>query len=158
MRDVVITEYGIAYIRGKSDEEIAKALINISDSRFQQELLSQAKSVGKIEKDYQIPKEYTHNYPASYDKIINEYKKSGDFPVFPFGTDLTDEEIVVGKALKGLAKIKNNKIKLLTTILKSLFVKVEKKHIPYLKRMNLYETGKFQEHLYRRLLVYQMNQ
>src|SRR5207248_2189829 len=41
LRDMVVTEYGIADLRGRSDEEVAAALLEIADSRFQDELLKQ---------------------------------------------------------------------------------------------------------------------
>ncbi len=39
LRDIVITEYGIAALKGKSDEDVIKSLIEISDSEFQSELV-----------------------------------------------------------------------------------------------------------------------
>ena len=39
LRDIVITEYGIAALKGKSDEDVIKSLIEISDSEFQSELI-----------------------------------------------------------------------------------------------------------------------
>ncbi|MGD0027068.1 MAG: acetyl-CoA hydrolase/transferase C-terminal domain-containing protein, partial [Xanthobacteraceae bacterium] len=50
LRDMIITEYGIADIRGKSDREIIAAMLAITDQRFQGELLRQAKDAGKIER------------------------------------------------------------------------------------------------------------
>ncbi len=38
LRDMIITEYGIADIRGKSDREVIAAMLKITDSRFQDEL------------------------------------------------------------------------------------------------------------------------
>ncbi len=53
LRDIVVTEYGIADLRGKSDRDVIAAMVCVADSRFQDELLSQAKNAGKIEKDYE---------------------------------------------------------------------------------------------------------
>ena len=63
LRDIVITEYGIADIRGKTDEEIIQALIQIADSRFQPELMAKAKKAGKLSADYQVPAAFRNNYP-----------------------------------------------------------------------------------------------
>ena len=38
----------------KTDEEVIKAWLNVSDSRFQGQLLDQAKSAGKLATDYSI--------------------------------------------------------------------------------------------------------
>ena len=35
LRDIVVTEYGIADLRGRTDAEVIAALLNIADSRFQ---------------------------------------------------------------------------------------------------------------------------
>ncbi|PYS70050.1 MAG: acetyl-CoA hydrolase, partial [Acidobacteria bacterium] len=35
LRDIVVTEYGIADLRGRTDEEVIIALVEIADSRFQ---------------------------------------------------------------------------------------------------------------------------
>src|SRR2546428_3613906 len=34
LRDLVVTEYGIADLRGRSDETVIKALLEVADSRF----------------------------------------------------------------------------------------------------------------------------
>ena len=56
LRDMIMTEYGIADIRGKSDREVIAAMLAITDSRFQDELLRQAKDAGKIERAFELPK------------------------------------------------------------------------------------------------------
>src|ERR1700674_2926113 len=43
LRDIVVTEYGVADLRGKADQDVVAAMLSISDSRFQPELLRQAK-------------------------------------------------------------------------------------------------------------------
>src|SRR5947208_7618149 len=55
LRDLVVTEYGIAELRGHSDEEVATALVEIADARFQDDLLREAKRAGKVSKSYRIP-------------------------------------------------------------------------------------------------------
>src|SRR5260370_30842298 len=49
LRDVVVTEYGIADLRGKTDRDVIAAMLAIADSRFQDELLRRAKHGGKIQ-------------------------------------------------------------------------------------------------------------
>src|SRR5207244_10237514 len=56
LRDMIVTEYGIADIRGKRDRDVIAAMLAITDSRFQGELLRQAKDAGKIERTFQLPK------------------------------------------------------------------------------------------------------
>ncbi|MBW2713641.1 MAG: hypothetical protein JRC77_07815, partial [Deltaproteobacteria bacterium] len=102
LRDIVITEYGIADIRGKTDEEIIKALLNVTDSNFQNELLEQAKRTGKLSADYEIPAAHRNNTEESYKRKLAELKKQELFPTFPFGTEFSDEEITLGRSLRGL--------------------------------------------------------
>ena len=54
LRDIIVTEYGIADIRGKSDRDVIAAMLAITDSRFQDELLRQAKDAGKIERSFEL--------------------------------------------------------------------------------------------------------
>jgi acyl-CoA hydrolase len=48
LRDIVITEYGVADLRGQVDSEVVKRLIAIADSRFQDGLVREAKAHGKL--------------------------------------------------------------------------------------------------------------
>ena len=63
LRDMVVTEYGIADLRGKNDAEVIAALLAIADSRFQQALAEQAQSAGKLPKDFVLPERYRNNTP-----------------------------------------------------------------------------------------------
>ena len=55
LRDIVITEYGVADLRGKSDADVIAAMLAVTDSRFQTELMRQAKDAGKLARNYEIP-------------------------------------------------------------------------------------------------------
>ena len=154
LRDIVITEYGIADIRGKTDEEVIKALIQIADSRFQPELIRKAKQAGKLSKDYQIPAQFAGNYPKRYEELLTKYKGDGYFPTFPFGTDLTDEELVLGKALTRLKAKTATTSGLISAILKALFMgKPTNQEEQLLERMQLDKTKGLMEWLYRKLLI-----
>src|SRR5258707_7521228 len=54
LRDVVVTEYGVADLRGKSDADVIAAMLAVTDSRFQDELARQAKDAGKLPRDFKI--------------------------------------------------------------------------------------------------------
>jgi acyl-CoA hydrolase len=64
LRDIIVTEYGIADIRGKSDRDVIAAMLSITDSRFQDELLRQAKAAGKIEPSFELPNNARNNTPG----------------------------------------------------------------------------------------------
>ncbi|HEY1771835.1 MAG TPA: acetyl-CoA hydrolase/transferase C-terminal domain-containing protein [Gammaproteobacteria bacterium] len=102
LRDMVVTEYGIADLRGKSDHEVIAALLNLSDSRFQPGLMAQAKRAGKLAADYAIPEIFRNNTPERLRSALAPLHKAGLFPELPFGSDFTPEELQLGKALKYL--------------------------------------------------------
>ncbi|MBS0397027.1 MAG: acetyl-CoA hydrolase, partial [Proteobacteria bacterium] len=102
LRDVVVTEYGIARLRGRTDRDCVAALIAIADSRFQEALLAEAQRAGKIERDYRIPEAQRQNTPEALAAALAPLRAEGLFTEFPFGTDFTAEEIVLARALERL--------------------------------------------------------
>ena len=66
-------------------------------------LLAQAKAAGKIRADYTIPEGFRHNLPERVAGALRAARARGFFSEYPFGTDLTTEEIVLTRALKHLA-------------------------------------------------------
>ncbi len=102
LRDVVVTEYGVALLRGQSDRDCVARLLAITDSRFQPALLEEAKRAGKIERGYRIPEAQRQNLPAALAAALAPLRAAGLFSEFPFGTDFTAEEIVLAKALERL--------------------------------------------------------
>ncbi len=98
MRDIVVTQYGAADLRGQTDEEVIKRMIAIADSRFQQKLLGKAKKAGKIAIDYQIPPEQRNNTPETLAKWLALHREAL-LPDFPFGTDFDAIEQVLIPAL-----------------------------------------------------------
>jgi acyl-CoA hydrolase len=92
LRDIVVTEYGAADLRGLSDRDVIAALINISDSRFQRELLDKAIKAAKIEVDYEIPENFRQNEPERIDAILTQDGRAALFPFFPLGSEFSDVE------------------------------------------------------------------
>lgn len=153
LRDIVITEYGIADLRGKTDEEIVQELVNISDSRFQEDLVAKAKAEGKLAPDYEVPERFRNNTPKSYSVPLAELKKQGLFEQFPFGTDLTDEEIILGGALKRLKSKMHTGLNAVTAVANAVAHGEDDADVaPYLRRMGLEKPDGFKETLYQRLL------
>lgn len=102
LRDIVVTEYGIANLRGRTDAECADALIRIADSRFQAELIAAAVKAGKLPADYTLPAAARNNTPAALQTWLGDARWKDAFDRFPFGSDLTADELVIAKALRGL--------------------------------------------------------
>src|SRR6202040_487420 len=63
LRDIVVTEYGVADLRGKSDADVIASMLTVADSRFQNELTRQAKDAGKLPANFEIPKACRENHP-----------------------------------------------------------------------------------------------
>jgi len=154
LRDIVITEYGIADLRGRTDEEIIMALLNVADSRFQEQLLAQARAAGKIRGGYRIPDEYRDNTPERLARALGVHRRQGFFSEYPFGTDLTAEEIALARALKFLEARTGSAWAKLTTAAAALFGgRPAPRHAAALKRMGLDLPGSFSERLEQRLVV-----
>jgi Acetyl-CoA hydrolase/transferase C-terminal domain len=102
LRDIIVTEYGIADIRGKSDRDVIAAMLSITDARFQDELLRQAKDAGKIERGFELPKAARDNTPAAIARALQEAERTGLLPMFPFGSDFTETEQRLIPALQAL--------------------------------------------------------
>ena len=102
LRDIVITEYGIADLRGKSDSEIAAALISIADARFQAELVGKAQAAGKLSRSWKIPQHALQNTPARLAERLDPLWKKGALPTFPLGTDFDADEQRLIPALQWL--------------------------------------------------------
>lgn len=152
LRDIVITEYGIAVLRSKTDSEVMKALLNVMDSRFQQSMLQTAKEAGKIEQDYEIPSQYTHNTPQRLEENLAAVRDQGLFGPYPFGCDMLDDELKLAKVLKALAARKDDgKFKTLMDAWKVKSIPAEAQ--PWLERMQLTNPQNFQEKVIRKLFV-----
>ncbi|MBV9542121.1 MAG: acetyl-CoA hydrolase, partial [Alphaproteobacteria bacterium] len=102
LRDVIVTEYGIADLRGKSDEDTIAAMLAVTDSRFQPALLAQAKAAGKIAPDYEIPVMHRRNTPDRIAAALAPLRANGLLPDYPFGTDFTPVEQRLLPALERL--------------------------------------------------------
>lgn len=102
LRDIFVTEYGVADLRGKTDAECVAAMLAITDSRFQAGLLRQAKTVGKIAPGYEIPAAFRDNTPARIARALEPARQRGLLPMFPFGTDFTPVEQRLIPALQRL--------------------------------------------------------
>ena len=159
LRDVYVTEYGIADVRGKCDKEVVAAMLNIADSRFQPELMAKAKQAGKLPGDYQIPEQFRNNYPEQLEAVLAPYRAKGMFPAFPCGTDFTTEELVVARCLKAM-KAKTEKK---STIAKALIKVLQnpatpEQHLPYLARVQLDNPNNLEDKIARVLMMDELEQ
>lgn len=92
LRDVFVTEYGVADLRGKSDADVIAAMLAIADSRFQDELMRVAQEAGKLPRGYELRAVHRENHPERIAKALKGAREAGLLPSFPFGSDFTEVE------------------------------------------------------------------
>jgi acyl-CoA hydrolase len=152
LRDMVVTEYGVADLRGKTDEEVVMAMLNVADSRFQIDLMEEAQAAGKLRQDYQIPEPHRRNNPEHLHEIAARHGDKA-FPTFPLGSDFNDVEQRLLKALTWL-KEKVSQKEYLKLGRKALFEEgSESDFAAELERMALADPHGIRAHLYQRLLL-----
>ena len=155
LRDIVVTEYGVADLRGKSDRDCIAATLAIADSAFQEELLGAAKSAGKIEKDFAIPPAFRRNTPERIAEALAPLRKEGWCVSFPFGTDFSEEEQRLIPALRHLNHTSASKRSLARAVLASLAEgRPDDEERAALERMQLAAPAGLRERLYAKLLFW----
>lgn len=150
LRDIVVTEYGIADLRGQTDSEVIARLLAVCDSRFQQGLIEQAKDAGKLAKDFQLEACFTDNTPQRLEAIRARHSRL--FPEYPLGTDFTAEERDLLRALNWL-KSKFKLSEVLELGKAALDAPGPEGYARHLVRMQLDQPQGLKEELYQRLLL-----
>lgn len=156
LRDIVVTEYGVADLRGASDEEVIVALLNLADSRFQESLRRRAVAAGKLAKDYRIPARFRRNSPRVLHQAIADTGLLADLPFYPLGSDFTPEEAELAVALGALSDLQGNRRELLRAAWRGwrmLRGRGGERLRPVLERMGLARPRGLREGLYRALLA-----
>ncbi|MFW6066816.1 MAG: acetyl-CoA hydrolase/transferase C-terminal domain-containing protein [Myxococcota bacterium] len=104
LRDLLATEYGVADLRGRTDAETIDAVLSVTDARFQEDLVREAKRAGKLSSGYALPDPYRANRPEMLHERLARFRADGTLPDLPFGSDLQPEEVVLARALERLAR------------------------------------------------------
>jgi len=104
LRDVFVTEYGIADLRGKSDQDCVLAMLAITDARFLDELVARAKRAGKLPTTFSVPDRWRQNTPGRLHDALRGFQARGLFAAFPFGSDFAAEEQRLLPALQWLKR------------------------------------------------------
>ena len=159
LRDVIVTEYGVADLRAQSDSEIIKRLINIADSRFQENLLEFAKNHGKVARDYRIPFEARNNTPERLQRILAPYQRKGMLPAYPFGTDLTEQELALGASLRNIKALSEEPGHFIAASFKALLHKSDEEAAkPFLERIHLEHPETTKDFLIQQLLMLELEE
>ena len=150
LRDIVVTEYGIADLRGKTDAQVIEALLKISDSRFQNGLIEQAQQAGKLPADFQLDERFCNNLPERLEALRADHSQL--FAEYPLGSDFSAVEQDLVRALSWLkSKLRLSEV---LELGKATLDAPEPAIYPeHLRRMSLEAPDGMREALYQRLLL-----
>jgi hypothetical protein len=152
LRDIIVTEYGVAELRGKSDAEVIAAMLQIADSRFQDELVREAKDAGKLPKNFEIAPAHRDNYSDRIASALKPARAAGLLPSFPFGTDFTDVEQRLIPALQLLDDAQRTPRSLARLFWQGLTRAPHADEHECLARLGLDRPGTWSERTYRTLV------
>ncbi|MEO3385889.1 acetyl-CoA hydrolase/transferase C-terminal domain-containing protein [Mesorhizobium sp. CAU 1741] len=155
LRDIFITEYGVADLRGKTDRDCVAEMLAICDAAFQEPLLEQAKGASKMERSYRLDAGKRTNTAAFLTEALSSAREHGWGDAFPFGTNFTDEERRLLPALALLRERTASRTGALAAAWSAIVKRDDDtKYITQLRRMRLDAPQSLTERLYRRLLVW----
>ncbi len=92
LRDVAISEYGIADLRGVTDESCVTAMLGICDARFEASIRDQATAALKLAPGSGQPMREQRNTPEAIRRALAPFRRDGTLPDYPAGCDFTDVE------------------------------------------------------------------
>ena len=151
LRDIAISEYGVADLRGASDSECVAAMLGLCDARFQPDLMVLAKQAGKLAADVTPSPAWRANTPARLKATLRPYRQLGLLPDYPFGSDFTLVEQRLVRALGWLKAATATTDGKLRTILSAVF-DGSADDPEALQRMGLLEPKGFREKIEARLV------
>ncbi|MGY4235449.1 hypothetical protein ACVIIW_004396 [Bradyrhizobium sp. USDA 4449] len=152
LRDVFVTEYGVADLRGKSDADVIAAMLGIADSRFQDELVRMAKDAGKLPRGYEIPAARRENHPERIAAALKPAREAGLLPSFPFGSDFTEVEQRLIPALEILQNAQHSSRALASLLWLGVMRKPDTADQACLARLGLDRPKTWPERFYRALV------
>lgn len=103
-RDIIVSEYGVADIRGIADRRVIEAMLGIADAAFQAELIGAAQRARKLPGDYRRPAGAERNTTDAIDAVFADPELREHFPEYPLGSDFTPVEQQLVRALSFLQR------------------------------------------------------
>lgn len=154
LRDIVVTEYGVADLRSKEDHEVIQTLICIADSRWQESLRLSAVQAGKLDEGWVVPSDFRANSAENVRQNLATFRDNGLLPEYPFGSDFSPVEQGLTRALAYLQEQTDTR----AGKAKMLFMSLGKAGAataasrPFLERMDLDSATSLQQKMEKRLL------
>jgi acyl-CoA hydrolase len=160
LRDIVITEYGVADLRGASDEETIQRLLCITDSRWQEPLRRLAVRHRKLHPDWRVPTAFCSNTPEHVSAMLAPFRADGTLGDYPVGCDFTPEEQRLARALMYLRERQEGRRGKAALLLSALGRAGggEPAFAACLERMGLAQASGWRERLERRLMCLALGQ
>jgi len=161
VRDIVITEDGVADLRGQHDGEVIKRPIAVADSPFQDGLIKGSQAQGELEAGWELAERHRNNLPQALEDELQPPADAGPLPDFPSGTDFTEDEVPIVRALKKLKRANEHPIELAQTAQMAQMAQMtirslqEGKQAPQtcLERLGLAEAHSLRDLFVRRLFA-----
>ena len=152
LRDVMVTEYGIADLRGASDSECIERMLALADARFEPALRQQAVAAGKLSPRAATAAGDSPRHSAdSLVAALRPFRADGTLPDYPLGCDFTVVEQRLVKALGWLKRETAHPIGKLRTIATALLPRPTA-DAEALQRMDLAAPASLRDRLEARLL------
>ena len=98
LRDVMVSEYGVADLRGATDAECIERMLALADERFVPALRAEAVAAGKLPRE-SPPATRVRHTAESLAAALRPFRADGTLPDYPLGCDFTPVEQRLVKAL-----------------------------------------------------------
>ncbi|ABI75977.1 conserved hypothetical protein [Hyphomonas neptunium ATCC 15444] len=152
LRDIIITEYGVADLRGKTDEECVRCMLAITDARFIDGLVQEAIAARKLPRDFVVPAAWRANTSDALAKTLAPHIL--DLPPYPFGSELTGIEQRLAPALSHLSAQTRTPLMRARYVLGALLSSPSPTdYQPHLQRLNLERPANLTQWLWQRLVL-----
>ncbi|MEB1977447.1 acetyl-CoA hydrolase [Xanthomonas campestris pv. campestris] len=157
LRDIYITEYGIADLRHKTDQDCVLEMAGICDARFQTALLAQASQSRKLRDVPEQAARAQRNTPQALEAALAPFRRDGSLPDYPLGSDFTDTEQRLLPALGWLKSATTGKTAALVTLMRALLSRAAG-DAACLQRMDLATPRSLGDRVQAKLLAYALQQ
>jgi hypothetical protein len=122
-------------------------------------LLEFAKRHNKLPRDYRVPFEARENTPEKLQRSLATYQQQGLLPAYPFGTDMTPQEIALGASLRNIKELSEEPGHFIATAFKALLHRGDENAArPFLERIHLDHPETTKDFLIQQLLMLELEE
>ena len=153
MRDVVVTEYGVADLRGKSDADVIAAMLQVADSAaFRTNSRARPRTPASCRRILKSRRAHRENFPERIARALKPAREAGLLPSFPFGSDFTDVEQRLIPALQLLQDAQRAPLRLPGLLWQGFIRHADAADNECLARLGLDRPATWSERAYRALV------